>query len=344
LRSGRAHEVDLRCAFTVRVVVSVIHGGDSVHELVLARQAMKATSAWRTGHASDPGLERGVNEDRVFVDEARGLFLVVDGLGGHAAGDKAAEVAVRVIQEQISEIEADPEKSIRSAITEANNQIYELARSNEQWQGMACVLTVVLVKDERVTVGHVGDTRLYLIWNGNLRKVTSDHSPVGEQEDRGQLTEDEAMRHPRRNQVFRDVGSGPRTFDDTGFIEVKQLPFRAEAALLLCSDGLSDVLTSSEISAIVEHYDGDAEAIAQELVAAANKSGGKDNVSVIFIAGPGFLGSQSNTLLDARPRHAATRTRKTFAWRSVLFALLWLVTGMVLGVLAWIGVGRLHLR
>ncbi len=235
-------------------------------------------------------------------------------------------------------------KVFARAITEANNQIYELARSNEQWQGMACVLTVVVIKDERATVGHVGDTRLYLIWNGNLRKVTSDHSPVGEQEDRGQLTEDEAMRHPRRNQVFRDVGSGPRTSDEAGFIEVKQLPFRAEAALLLCSDGLSDVLTSSEISGIVEHYDGDAEAIAQELVAAANKSGGKDNVSVIFVAGPEFLGSQSNTLLDARPRHAATRTRKTFSWRSVLFAVLWLVTGMVLGVLAWIGVGRLHLR
>ena len=305
---------------------------------------MKATSALRAGAASDPGLARGINEDRVLVDEARGLFLVVDGLGGHAAGDKAAEMAVRVISERMVAATSDAEESIRGAIAEANNQIYELAQSNEQWHGMACVLTAAFVKDERVTVGHVGDTRLYLIWNGNLRKVTSDHSPVGEQEDQGQLTEDEAMRHPRRNQVFRDVGSALRSPAEPGFIEVKQLPFRPEAALLLCSDGLTDVLTSSEISGIVEHYDGNSEAVAQELVRAANEGGGKDNVSVIFVAGPEFLGSQSNTLLDARPRHAVTRTRKTFSWRSVFFALIWLVTGMVLGVLAWTAIGKIHIR
>ncbi len=305
---------------------------------------MKTASAWRAGYASDPGLERSINEDRLLVDEARGLFLVVDGLGGHAAGDKAAETAVRVIDQQIGVTEDDPEESVRRAITEANNQIYELSQSNEKLHGMACVLTVALVKDERVTVGHVGDTRLYLIWNGNLRKVTSDHSPVGEQEDQGQLSEEEAMRHPRRNQVFRDVGSHPRKSGESGFIEVKQLALRPEAALLLCSDGLSDVLTSSEISGIVEHYDGNSEAIAQELVRAANDAGGKDNVSVVFVAGPEFIGDQSNTLREVRPRHAVTRARKSFSWCSVLFASIWLLIGMVLGVLAWIAMGKLNLR
>jgi len=305
---------------------------------------MRTASTLRVGHASDPGLERGINEDRLLVDEAHGLFMVVDGLGGHVAGDKAAETAVRAIGEQMAANEGDEKESIRRAITEANNQIYELAESNEQWSGMACVLTLAVLKAETVTVGHVGDTRLYLIWNGNLRKVTSDHSPVGEQEDQGKLTEDEAMSHPRRNQVFRDVGSRLRKADELGFIEIKQLPFRPEAALLLCSDGLSDVLTSSEISDIVEQYDGDSDAIARQLVQAANDAGGKDNISVVFVAGPGFLGGQSNTLSEARPRHAVTRTRKTFVWRGVVFAVFWLIIGMALGILAWIELGRLKIR
>jgi PPM family protein phosphatase len=305
---------------------------------------MKTAAAWRVGYVSDAGLERGVNEDRLLIDESRGLFLVVDGLGGHAAGDRAAEIAVRVIGEQIDATEADAETSVRRAITAANNQIYELAKSSEDLRGMACVLTLALVKNEQVTVGHVGDTRLYLIWNGNLRKVTSDHSPVGEQEEQGLLSEEEAMRHPRRNQVFRDVGSSLRKPTDTAFIETRRLPFRPEAALLLCSDGLTDVLTASQISDIVEQYDGDSDAIAQQLVRAANEAGGKDNVSVAFVAGPEFLGARASSLLRARSRHAATRARKNFAGRRVVFALLWVLVGMVLGSLVWLAMGRLNIR
>ena len=302
---------------------------------------MKTAAAWRAGVATDPGLLRTINEDRVVVDDALGLFLVVDGLGGHAAGEMAAETAVRAITGHLEsaalEDRHDVEENIRRAITEANNQIYSLAQQNEDWRGMACVLTLAIAEEERVTVGHVGDSRLYLIWNGNLRKLTSDHSPVGEQEEHGELTEEEAMQHPRRNEVFRDVGSQPHEPYDPQFIETRTVRFRQDAALLLCSDGLSDVLTSGEISEIVERYDGDPNGTALQLVEAANRAGGKDNISVVFVAGSDFLGSDSNTLVEVRPRHAATRMRKTPSrWRTLFRNALLLIVGMILGILLWI--------
>ncbi len=311
---------------------------------------MKTAAAWRAGVATDPGLLRPVNEDRVLVDDTLGLFLVVDGLGGHAAGEMAAETAVRVIAEQISSPEmnsgdGDVEENIRHAITEANNQIYQLAQSNDQWRGMACVLTLAIAHDDRVTVGHVGDSRLYLVWNGNLRKLTSDHSPVGEQEDQGELSEQEAMRHPRRNEVFRDVGSHPHQMHDAQFIDIKSFVFRPDAALLLCSDGLSDVLTSAQISAIVERYNGDPDSTARQLVEAANQAGGKDNISVVLVAGGEFIGSESNRLLEVRSRHSVTRMRgEGIKWRSVLKNALWLLLGMVLGILLWAALERMGPR
>lgn len=307
---------------------------------------MKTAAAWRAGLATDPGLQRSVNEDRVLVDDALGMFLVVDGLGGHAAGEMAAETAVRAITGYLEsaalEEKHDVEQNIRRAITAANNRIYELARENPEWQGMACVLTLAIAHDDCITFGHVGDSRLYLLWNGNLRKLTSDHSPVGEQEDFGELTEEQAMRHPRRNEVFRDVGSEPRESDDPQFIETRTFRFRHDAALLLCSDGLSDLLTSAEIASIVEHYDGDPDAITRDLVAAANAAGGKDNISVILVAGSEFLGSNSMTLDEARPRHATTRMRQPEKrWKSVVRNAVLILAGMILGVLLWTALERL---
>ncbi len=301
---------------------------------------MKAATAWRAATATDPGLERPVNEDRVWADEARGVFLVIDGLGGHAAGETAAEMALRTIEERAAALESndDLETQIRQTISEANNRIFELAQKNDAYRGMACVLTLAVAQEDCVTVGHVGDSRLYLAWNGNLRKMTSDHSPVGEKEDLGELTETEAMLHPRRNEVFRDVGSQVRSPDDPQFIETKTFLFRPNAALLLCSDGLSDVLTSAQISAIVERYDGEPEVTARRLIEAANEAGGKDNISVVFVAGPEFLGSESNTLLDSRPRHAITRMRtEGNRWRRAARDVLWLVIGIVLGIVLCLG-------
>src|SRR5579872_574321 len=150
---------------------------------------MKTLTSWRTGAATDPGLQRPTNEDRVYVDENAGIFLVVDGLGGHAAGETAAETAVQIIREQLAAGDWPVADQVRAAITAANNRIYELAVENPDWTGMACVLTLAVAHDDKVTFGHVGDSRLYLVWNGTVRKLTSDHSPVGEREDQGELTE-----------------------------------------------------------------------------------------------------------------------------------------------------------
>jgi PPM family protein phosphatase len=264
---------------------------------------MNAVLGWHAGAASDAGLIRSNNEDRVYADESAGIFLVVDGMGGRAAGEMAAQTAAHVISIYLIEKEAD----VRGAITAANNTIYRLAQEREEWHGMACVLTLAVAQEDRITVGHVGDSRLYLVWNGTIRKITSDHSLVGEMEDGGQLTEAGAMAHPKRNEVFRDVGSRPREATDAEFIEIRSFPFRPSAALLLCTDGLSDMLTAAEINAIVQRYSGDPTVVAQELVDAANRKGGKDNVSVIFVAGPEFP-------RDARTRNSVTQVREVRSW------------------------------
>ncbi|MBZ5594588.1 MAG: protein phosphatase 2C domain-containing protein [Acidobacteriia bacterium] len=275
---------------------------------------MPAAIGWRSAAASDPGILRPNNEDRVYADDAAGVFLVVDGMGGRAAGELAAETAIQVIPKHLESSDGDPAERVRQAITLANNEIYRLAQEREECRGMACVLTLAVAHEDQITLGHVGDSRLYLVWNGTLRKLTSDHSPVGEWEEQGELTEAAAMSHPRRNEVFRDVGSKPREANEEEFIQIKSFPFRPGAALLLCTDGLSDMLTSAVISSVVERYCGDPEITARELVAEANRQGGKDNISVIFVAGPEFLGSESEAMSEARARHSVTQAREIKSW------------------------------
>jgi serine/threonine protein phosphatase PrpC len=269
---------------------------------------MGVTARWRSAVATDPGLVRQTNEDRCLTDDEHGVFLVVDGIGGHAGGEIAAELAVDTIRMALSNTRGNAARRVRSAIVEANNVIHRTADANSAWHGMSCVLTLALVEENRVTVGHVGDSRLYLIWNGAIRKLTSDQSPVGEQEESGVLSESQAMRHPRRNEVFVDVGSRHREVHDD-FIQIREIEFKSDAALLLCSDGLSDLLTAAEILAIVERYDGQSEAVPQALIDAALEAGGRDNVSAIFVAGSDFLGSRSTRMLAARHRLSATRAR-----------------------------------
>jgi hypothetical protein len=118
------------------------------------------------------------------------------------------------------------------------------------------------------------------------------------------------MLHPRRHEVFRDVGSRRREPDDDEFVEMKEFLFRPDAAILLCSDGLSDLVTASEMSEIIEHYDGDPERVALDLVDAANRVGGKDNITAVFVAGCEFLGNGSAAMSESRARHSITRKRE----------------------------------
>jgi serine/threonine protein phosphatase PrpC len=241
--------------------------------------------------ASDPGRVRHNNEDAWYIDIDRGIFLVVDGIGGQAAGEKAAAIAVDRIRARLERQTGSVEQRVREAITVANNEILRSARDNPQWQGMACVLTLAVLDDGAAVVGHVGDSRLYEIRRGAIRKITHDHSPVGAREDAGELSELEAMLHPRRNEVFRDVGSEEHAPDDADFIDIVRVPFEADAALLLCTDGLSDQVTSDYIRLLVERNAGDPAAAARQLMEAANTAAGKDNVTVVLVQGPKFAAS-----------------------------------------------------
>jgi PPM family protein phosphatase len=242
----------------------------------------------RFSGASDMGRVRRNNEDAWHVDGDRGIFLVVDGIGGQAAGEKAAEIAVERVRARLERQTGTAEERIREAITMANNEIFRAAHANPEWQGMACVLTLALLDGDSAVIGHVGDSRLYKIRGGEIRKITHDHSPVGEREDSHELSEAEAMRHPRRNEVFRDVGSEEHEPDDADFIEVQRIPFEPDSALLLCSDGLSDLVGSAEIQRAVETNAGNPHDAALELIQAANRAGGKDNVTVVVIEGDQF--------------------------------------------------------
>ena len=306
---------------------------------------------------SDPGRERENNEDRVLSDPERGIFAVVDGVGGESGGEVAAQTAVDVLRARLSRRTAETERLIREAIALANKQILEKAQAEPELAGMACVLTVAVLDGAKATIGHVGDSRLYLLQRGGIRKVTRDHSPVGMREDAGELSETEAMFHPRRNEIFRDVGSAPHEPDEDGFVDIYSIPFDAESALLLCSDGLSDLVPSATIREIVEARAGRPEAAVRELIDAANAAGGKDNISVVLVEGERFGKGRSGSRpvaaespLDST--HATTRLTprpqlrgagvaspttgekvRASTWR--VFLLTALAVLILLGVAAW---------
>jgi len=238
--------------------------------------------------ATDPGRERANNEDRVLCEPDLGIFAVIDGVGGESAGEVAAETALEVLRARLSRRTTDSARLVREAIALANRQIYERALADARLAGMSCVLTVAVLDGGKVTVGQVGDSRLYALAPGDIRKVTPDHSPVGAREDAGDISELEAMRHPRRNEIFRDVGSSPHEPDDARWIDVLEVPFEAGGALLLCSDGLSDMLPSREILETVERNAASPRAAVRALIERANAAGGKDNVSAVLVLGDRF--------------------------------------------------------
>ena len=244
---------------------------------------MSALNTIAAAGATDAGRQREVNEDRFYVDEARGLFMVIDGVGGQAAGGKAADVALCMLRERLERETGPIAGRVREAIAVANNEIHRLASTRPEWDGMACVLTVAVVKNGTATIGHVGDTRLYRVHDGRIEKITRDHSPVGEREDALEISELDAMRHPRRNEVYRDVGSEPHAPDDSEFVELHEIPFDAGDALLLCSDGLSDLVESASILRTVDEHAGNPHAVVRGLIDAANAAGGKDNVTAVYV-------------------------------------------------------------
>jgi serine/threonine protein phosphatase PrpC len=272
---------------------------------------------YRSVGDTNAGQVRQNNEDAYHHDDERGIYVVIDGMGGHAAGEVAADIAKREVQARLERQTDSVERRIREAIGNANNAIFKSSQDNPEQHGMACVLTVAVVKDGKATVGHVGDTRLYKVTlkgGARITKVTRDHSPVGELEDRGEITEFQAMAHPRRNEVFRDVGSQPYGIDDLEFIDITEVPFEPDTAILMCSDGLTDALTKSEIERVIESNAGSMGSIVRELVDRAIEKG-KDNITVVWVEGPEFAVG----VAPRRPqRDAAITERNGRTTRSVL--------------------------
>ena len=289
---------------------------------------------------SDAGRVRTNNEDLPILDAERGLFGVIDGVGGQAAGELAAAIARDVVLQRLARPLGTPAERVREAIAIANNEIYRRASSSPELAGMTCVVTLALVSDGRLTIGHVGDTRLYKIRPGGVRKLTHDHSPVGEREDAGELSEADAMRHPRRHEVFRDVGGALRDKDEDDHVEVLDDTFEDDAALLVCSDGLTDMIPVAMIQSVIRSHAGDPQAVADALVAAANEAGGRDNVTVVYAEGPRFAAA-----LHANPGGATTRgavpvpARPPGRFRRagqaiVTSRMTWFACGVALGVIA----------
>jgi len=300
--------------------------------------------------ASDRGRVRDGNEDRVHVDATRGIFAVVDGVGGHASGEVAATIAVDVIAQRLSRPLWSPEQRVREAIALANNEILTQATQSPEHTGMTCVLTVALLSGRGLTIGHVGDTRLYKIDATGMNKLTHDHSPVGEREDAHELSEAEAMRHPRRNEVFRDVGSTFHEPDEDGFIELIDATFEPDCALLLCSDGLTDMVSASAIARLIRQHAGNPSRVAEALVLAANEAGGRDNVSVVYVEGEdfarvsrlAFAASEVPAGAESpRPAPAAGGGPGAALYRLLMTRGAWLVAGLLAGLglglsIAWL--------
>lgn len=252
---------------------------------------------------SDQGRQRNNNEDLTAIDPEQGIFVVIDGVGGHAAGEIAAQVALEHLMARLKDPLDILERRMREAIAIANREIYEQAQKDEGLRGMACVLTAAVIEDDKMTIGHVGDTRLYKIRFGKIRKLTHDHSPVGEMEDHQEISEQAAMQHPRRNEIFRDVGSELHDPDDEDFIEIIHGDFEPDSSVLICSDGLTDMVSSNQILDVINKNAGNPDSVVRELIAAANDAGGKDNISVIYVEGELFASSiRQPTVVQAGPR------------------------------------------
>ena len=227
----------------------------------------------RTFGLSDPGRRRRRNEDAYVVSPP--LFAVADGMGGAQAGELASRMAVEAMGEQAG---APGEERVTTLIREANRRIFARSSEDAAASGMGTTMTAALVGDDGVvTIGHVGDSRAYLLREGRLEQLTEDHSLVAELVRTGKLSAEEAERHPQRSVITRALGTDPDVDVDTYTVDAQ-----AGDLFLLCSDGLTTMVDDDEILRTVEGSRDDLEHAAQVLVRKANRGGGEDNITVVF--------------------------------------------------------------
>lgn len=237
---------------------------------------------------TDTGKVRDNNEDAFIAQQVISdrftLACVIDGVGGYSGGEVAADIARRSILEYFSIPSGEMISMIKESFILANDKIYAEKQLVKEYESMACVLTlaVVDIENNQFYYAHVGDTRLYLLRDNSLVKVSKDHSFVGFLEDTGRLSEDAAMKHPKRNEINKALGFGmqPKNTDD--YIETGHSPFLPGDMLLLCSDGLTDMVSKSDITSILASNSSLQEK-GKQLIDAANKGGGKDNITVVLV-------------------------------------------------------------
>ena len=237
---------------------------------------------------TDKGRRREKNEDTFFVREIiNKRFLVacvIDGVGGYKGGDIAAAIARTVIMKKLETISEDVVETLQQAIVAANSKINQQKKPGAKNERMACVLTcaVVDIKNSKCWYAHVGDTRIYLLRDRSLIKISRDHSAVGFLEESGRLSEEEAMRHPRRNEINKALGFEEDITMADDFIETGESPFLSGDLLLLCSDGLTDMISSATIISVMTTEKSLA-AKAKALIDAANDAGGNDNITAVLV-------------------------------------------------------------
>ncbi|MBO9203410.1 MULTISPECIES: PP2C family protein-serine/threonine phosphatase [Niastella] len=255
-----------------------------------------------------PGMRRKENEDTFSCHQLwspdKALLVVIDGVGGYAGGKRAAAIARDSIDQYMQTPKGDTLTMLREAMIFANNRIAEERMQDPKYGEMCCVLTAAVADTAAglVYFVHVGDTRLYRYRKGELKKLTRDHSFVGLREDAGEITEREAMDHPQRNQILREVGSAIHRIDDEDFMQYGKEELLPGDGLLLCSDGLTDMVTAKQISEVL------ATSVAlnnkvNNIIALANEMGGHDNITVVLL--------KNNRVKQVAQPANGTRVKKT---------------------------------
>ncbi|HJV29943.1 MAG TPA: Stp1/IreP family PP2C-type Ser/Thr phosphatase [Gaiellaceae bacterium] len=216
--------------------------------------------------ATDPGRRRRRNEDSYVIEPP--LFAVADGMGGAQAGEIASKLAAAAVKERGADVE--------SLVQEANRRVHQRSLEDPDTFGMGTTLTVAAVEDGVVSIGHVGDSRAYLVRDGNLEQLTEDHSLVGELMRSGKLSAEEAESHPQRSMITRALGTDPNVDVDIFAVDP-----RPGDLFVLCSDGLTSMVEDREILRLVGEKRGDLQGLVKALIKAANKGGGEDNITVV---------------------------------------------------------------
>jgi serine/threonine protein phosphatase PrpC len=245
----------------------------------------------RSTGLSHPGRKRRRNEDAWVCDPP--LFAVADGMGGARGGEIASRVAATALGESV---DGSGELRVVALIQEANRQVYERAREDSDASGMGTTITVALFENGIVSIGHVGDSRAYLIRDRKVDQLTEDHSLVAELVRSGRLSPEEAVTHPQRSVITRALGTDPDVDVDVFSVEAKPGDL-----FLICSDGLTAMVDDATILDVVERRRDDLDAAAKELIAAANRNGGEDNITVVFFE---IVEQGAQTPSDTKPMPA----------------------------------------